>query len=49
MALRTLAAWGPEAWPEDVRPVLTTALSAEPDDDVRQRIERLLSGQTMDS
>jgi len=49
MALNTLAAWGPEAWPEDVRPVLTTALSAEPDDDVRQRIERLLSGQTMDS
>ena len=40
---------GAEAWPEDVRPVLTTALSAEPDDDVRQRIERLLSGQTMDS
>ena len=49
MALRTLAAWGPEAWPEDVRPVLTAALSAEPDDDVRQRIEQLLSGQTMDS
>ena len=49
MALNTLAAWGPDAWPEDVRPVLTTALSAEPHDDVRQRIERLLAGQTMDS
>ena len=49
MALNTLAAWGPDAWPEDVRPVLTTALSGEPDDNVRQRIERFLAGQTMDS
>ena len=44
MALNTLAAWGPEAWPEDVRSVLAMALSAEPDDDVRERIDRLLAG-----
>ena len=49
MALDTLAAWGSEAWPDEVRPALTAALSAEPDDDVRQRIESLLAGQTMDS
>ncbi len=49
MALNTLAAWGPDAWPEDVRRVLTTALSGEPDDNVRQRIERFLAGQTMGS
>jgi hypothetical protein len=48
MALNTLAAWGPEAWPEDARPVLDMALSAEPDDDVRRRIDRLLAGRPLD-
>ncbi len=49
MALRTLAAWGEEEWPEEVRPALAEALAAEPDDDVRQRIERVLAGQALDS
>ena len=48
MALRTLAAWGAEHWPADVRPALEAALSAEPDDGVRDRIERLLAGRPLD-
>jgi hypothetical protein len=48
MALRTLAAWGSENWPEDVVTVLAEALSAEPDDGVRERIGRLLAGEPLD-
>jgi hypothetical protein len=48
MALRTLAAWGTDAWPPDVRPVLEAAHAAEPDDGVRDRMERLLAGRPLD-
>jgi hypothetical protein len=48
MALHTLAAWGSESWPRDVRPALQAAQSVEPDDGVRRRIERLLAGQPLD-
>jgi len=48
VALRTLAAWGGDAWPADVRPALEAALAGEPDDGVRERLERLLSGRPLD-
>jgi hypothetical protein len=48
MALRTLAAWGSTAWPDDVRPALEAARDAEPDAGVRGRIESLLAGLPLD-
>lgn len=47
-AIRTLAAWGRQAWPSEAEPVVQAALSAEPDDDVRLRLERLLAGEPPD-
>jgi hypothetical protein len=42
MALRTLLAWGPDAWPDDAAPALERALEREPDDKVRAQIEEAL-------
>ena len=47
-ALGTLAAWGTGAWPDEARDVLAEALTREPREDVRRRIERLLAGEPLD-
>lgn len=47
-AIRTLASWGRRAWPDTAESDVRAALDAEPDDDVRLRLERLLAGQPLD-
>ncbi|HEV7672685.1 MAG TPA: hypothetical protein VGS22_29545 [Thermoanaerobaculia bacterium] len=42
-ALDVIAAWGPDARPEPVAAALARAAAAEPDDEVRSRIEALLA------
>lgn len=48
MALRALAAWSRADWPEEAEPALEAARAAEPDDDVRERIEAVLDGRPLD-
>ena len=46
MALNALAAWGEWRWGPDTRPLLEAALKDEPVDDVRERIGKVLAGQS---
>lgn len=48
MALRTLAAWGPAAWPDDLRAAVQHAAEVEPDDRVRAACQRVLAGGPFD-
>jgi hypothetical protein len=48
LALRTLTAWGRDAWSPSVEPALWAARGAEPVDDVRARVERVLAGQPLE-
>jgi hypothetical protein len=48
LALRTLAAWPGDAWPDEARPVLEEARDAEPSDDVRERFAAVLEGRALD-
>jgi hypothetical protein len=44
MALRALAAWRSDQWPAELRTAVEEAAKVEPDDDVRERFERVLEG-----
>lgn len=47
--IRVLGAWEREAWPSDAMEELRAAAAREPDDDIRKRIEDLMSGRSRDS
>ncbi len=44
-ALRALAAWGREQWPEEIKVAVASAAEAEPLEDVRARFARVLAGE----
>ena len=48
MALNALAAWGEWRWGPDTRRSLEAALQVEPVDKVRDRMEKVLAGESMD-
>ncbi len=48
MALRALSAWGQDRWPEEARDFLDGAEAREPDDEVKDRIRRLIAGEDID-
>jgi len=48
MALNALASWGEWRWGNDTRGLLEAALKVEPVDDVRDRIRKVLAGESMD-
>lgn len=48
MAINALAAWGRENWSESMREALTAASQVEPEDDVRERMEKALKGEPLD-
>ena len=47
-ALRVLPEWGKERWPQGIEAALHQALSDEPDDDVRGRIQNVIDGKPLD-
>ena len=47
-ALRVLSEWGKEQWPQEIEAALQQALSDEPDDDVRGRIQNVIDGKPLD-
>jgi hypothetical protein len=47
-ALRALATWGRERWSDEVTAAVTSAVAAEPTDDVRARLARVLAGGPFD-
>lgn len=48
MAIRALAEWGETSWPPDARPALERAAFAEPCEDVRERMTKVLAGEALD-
>jgi len=48
MALRALAAWPRADWPSEAEPALEAARDAEPESNVRERIEAVLEGRPLD-
>lgn len=48
LALRTLAAWTSVHWPPEAAQALSAAYAAEPEDDVRERLRRLLAGEPLE-
>ncbi len=48
MALRALSAWGHDRWPEEARALLQQTLDDDPNDNVRNSIETLLSGKRLE-
>ena len=47
MAVRTLAAWGREAWPEEAETLLRDALKNEPREDTGDYMRRALAGEPL--
>jgi hypothetical protein len=47
MALRALAAWPRADWPTDAEPLLRHAVSAEPEEDVKERMTAVLEGRPL--
>jgi len=47
-ALKVLAAWGQPNWPEGMEHRLAEALDREPDDKVRESIQKVIDGENMD-
>lgn len=43
-ALRVLADWGRAAWPNHVESLVQSAIKAEPDEEIRRRMQNLLDG-----
>ena len=43
MAINTLDAWSPAAWPADAREAIGRAYAEEPEDKVRERLAALVS------
>jgi hypothetical protein len=48
MALRALAGWGRDRWPDDAAGLLRGALAREMDEDVREAIQKVLDGKPLD-
>ena len=48
MAIRALAAWERSAWPADAEPLVRAAHAAEPDDEIRDSLRKLLAGEPLD-
>ena len=48
MALRALAAWPRADWPSEAESALEAARDAEPESEVRERIEAVLEGRPLD-
>jgi hypothetical protein len=48
LAIRALAEWGMAAWPAEARDRLADAVAAEPDPEVKERLERLLRGEPIE-
>jgi hypothetical protein len=48
IALRALSAWGKDKWPSDAEALLKTALSDEPDGNVRSALEAVLAGKPIE-
>jgi len=44
MALRALSQWGKDQWDSDIKSLLEHALTIEPDEDLRKRIQQVLEG-----
>ena len=47
-ALRTLAAWGKANWPQGTDATLSVALRQEPDEKVRESIQKVIDGMGLD-
>jgi hypothetical protein len=47
MALRALSEWGRQRWPAEARTILVEAREREPDENVRERFDRVLDGKTL--
>lgn len=45
MSLKGLSSWGQENWPNNIIPFLEEAKQAEPEEDVKKSIEKLLKGE----
>lgn len=48
MAVRALSEWGQENWPDEANEHLKKAISDEPEADVQNRLENVLSGRELD-
>jgi hypothetical protein len=48
MALRVLSEWGAGNWPTGMKAAIERAIQVEPDEDVRERMKRVLQGQPLD-
>jgi len=48
MALKALYEWGQERWPAEAADALKTAELAEPNEDVRERIRKVIAGEDLD-
>ena len=48
MALRALSAWGRANWPDEAERALLGSKDAEPESDVRRKIENVLAGRSLD-
>jgi hypothetical protein len=46
-ALKALSQWGRDAWPSGIEETLKKCLEAEPDDEVRETIGKVLKGQPL--
>jgi len=49
LAVRALAAWGRETWPEEAETLLRDALENEPREDLRDYMRKVLAGEPLDS
>lgn len=47
-AVAALAEWGQERWSDEIRLALEVACKVEPEDDVRERMESVLSGESIE-
>ena len=48
MALRALAAWGKQTWPNEAETLLRRTLDREPNEDTRDYMRRVLAGESLD-
>jgi hypothetical protein len=48
MALRALAAWDRKAWPAETELLLRQAVKAEPNEQTRRDLQKVLSGEPLD-
>lgn len=49
MAVAAISAWGPDRWDEDLRGALQSAAKIEPEEDVRDRMEKVLRGEPLEA